>query len=64
MNKILVVDDQKTICYSIRRLLQSEGYAVHTAASGGEALSIMNDNKPDLVIMDVRMPEMDGLEAL
>ena len=64
MNRILVVDDQKTVCYSIKRLLQSEGYTVYTAASGTEALTIINDASPDLVIMDVRMPEMDGLEVL
>ena len=64
MNKILVVDDQKTVCYSIQRLLQSEGYDVLTASNGTDALSIINHKKPDLVIMDVRMPEMDGLEVL
>ncbi|MDA8340139.1 MAG: sigma-54 dependent transcriptional regulator [Nitrospiraceae bacterium] len=64
MSKILVVDDQKTVCYSLHRFLQSEGYNVHTATSGEDALSVLNDVKPDLVIMDVRMPEMDGLEVL
>lgn len=64
MNKVLVVDDQKTVCYSLQRFLRSEGYNVHTATSGEEALSVINDVKPDLVIMDVRMPEMDGIEVL
>jgi len=64
MNKILVVDDQRAICYSLKRFLQSEGYIVYTAASGTDALMLLNDMKPDLVIMDVRMPEMDGLEVL
>ncbi|MDI6728219.1 MAG: sigma-54 dependent transcriptional regulator [Thermodesulfovibrionales bacterium] len=64
MSKILVVDDQKTVCYSLQRFLQSEGYDVHTATSGEDALSVLNDANPDLVIMDVRMPEMDGLEVL
>ena len=64
MNTILVVDDQKTVCYSIQRFLQFEGYDVLTAANGVEALSIVNARKPDLVIMDIRMPEMDGLEVL
>ncbi|MCL5063081.1 MAG: sigma-54 dependent transcriptional regulator, partial [Nitrospirae bacterium] len=64
MSKILVIDDQKTVCYSLQRFLQSEGYNVHTATSGEDALSVLNDVKPDLVIMDVRMPEMDGLEVL
>jgi len=64
MNKILVVDDQKTVCYSIQRLLQSEGYDVITTTSGIEAISLVDSERPDIVIMDVRMPEMDGLEVL
>lgn len=64
MNKILVVDDQRIVCYSLQRFLQSEGYNVHTATSGEDALSVLNDVKPDLVIMDVRMPDMDGIEVL
>jgi nitrogen regulation protein NR(I) len=64
MSKILVVDDQRTVCYSLQRFLQSEGYNVHTATSGEEALSVLNNLNPDLVIMDVRMPEMDGIEVL
>lgn len=64
MNTILVVDDQKTVCYSLQRFLQSEGYNVLTATNGEDALQIINHKKPDLVIMDVRMPEMDGLQVL
>lgn len=64
MSKILVVDDQKAVCYSLQRFLQSEGYEVHTTTSGKDALSFLNDAKPDLVIMDVRMPGMDGIEVL
>ncbi|MEK6671923.1 MAG: sigma-54 dependent transcriptional regulator [Nitrospirota bacterium] len=64
MNKILVVDDQKTVCYSLQRFLQSEGYDVLTASSGEEALKTINKAQPCLVVMDVRMPEMDGIEAL
>ncbi len=64
MSKILVVDDQRAVCYSFQRFLQSEGFDVHTATSGEDALSVLNDANPDLVIMDVRMPEMDGLEVL
>jgi len=64
MNTILVVDDQKTVCYSIKRLLQTEGYDVLTAKDGEEALRMIGKGNVDLVIMDVRMPEMDGLEVL
>lgn len=61
---ILVVDDQKTVCYSLQRLLQAEGYEVLTETSGEKALKLVTEISPDLVIMDVRMPELDGIEAL
>jgi nitrogen regulation protein NR(I) len=64
MNTILIVDDQKVVCYSLQRFLQSEGYDVVTAAGGEEAVTIINETNPDLVIMDVRMPDMDGIEVL
>lgn len=64
MNKILVVDDQKTVCYSLQRFLQSEGYNVVTTTSPKEAITMVDTESPDVVIMDVKMPEMDGLEVL
>lgn len=64
MSKILVVDDQKTVCYSLQRFLQSEGYDVLTTTSPKEAIKIIDDIEPAIVIMDVRMPEMDGIDVL
>ncbi|MBI5049609.1 MAG: sigma-54-dependent Fis family transcriptional regulator [Nitrospirae bacterium] len=64
MNKILVVDDQKIVCYSLQRLLQSEGYDVSTITSSKEALKIADKIKPSVIVMDVRMPGMDGIEVL
>ena len=64
MNTILVVDDQPTVVYSLKRLLQMEGYQVITAEDGRGAIKLAASRKPDLVIMDVRMPGMDGLTAL
>jgi two-component system NtrC family response regulator/two-component system nitrogen regulation response regulator GlnG len=64
MSTILVVDDQKTVCYSLQRLLQSEGYDVVTETSGDKILELISETLPDLVLMDVRMPELDGIEAL
>ncbi len=64
MNQILVVDDQKAVCYSLKRFLESEKYSVQTAVSGKEALFIIKNSEPDLVLMDVKMPEMNGLEVL
>lgn len=64
MSKILIVDDQKTVCYSLQRFLRSEGYDVHTTTSPNEAMKIIDDIEPAVVIMDVRMPEMDGIDVL
>ncbi len=63
-DKILVVDDQRAVCYSLKRFLSSEGFHVETAISGEEALKKIESSRPDVVIMDVRMPEVGGLEAL
>ena len=64
MSKILVVDDQKTVCYALQRFLQSEGYDVITAVNGRDALALIKTSEPDVVVMDLRMPEMDGIEVL
>ena len=62
--KILAVDDEKHIVRLVEITLQREGYEVVTANNGAEALEKVATEKPDLVIMDVMMPEMDGLQAL
>lgn len=64
MDKILVVDDQKGVCFSFKKILGKSGYTVITASSGEEALDLATKNEPDLIIMDVMMPGIDGLEAL
>ncbi len=64
MDKILVVDDEKGICHSFKKVLGRFGYDVITALSGEEALEKTGKENPALVIMDVNMPEMDGLETL
>lgn len=62
--KILAVDDEKHIVRLVQINLEKEGYEVVTANTGREALEKVASEKPDLVVMDVMMPEMDGLEAL
>lgn len=62
--KILAVDDEKHIVRLVQINLQKEGYDVITASNGREALEQVEREKPDLVIMDVMMPEMGGFEAL
>lgn len=61
--KILVVDDEQDILELIRHTLNKEGFEVHIAANGVQAIEQAKKVKPDLVLMDVMMPIMDGMEA-
>ena len=61
---ILIVDDEEAIRTSLRSILEDEGYEVAVAANGAEALKIYGTDPPDLMILDIWMPEMDGLETL
>ncbi|HEY3307121.1 MAG TPA: sigma-54 dependent transcriptional regulator [Desulfuromonadaceae bacterium] len=61
---ILVVDDEKDIRISLTGILEDEGYQIMTAASGVEALEYARQDLPDLVLLDIWMPGMDGLETL
>ena len=61
---VLLVDDEQNILSSLRRLLRPAGYNVFVAQSGAEGLSILEKENIDLVISDMRMPEMDGAELL
>ena len=61
--KILVVDDEELLVKGIRFNLQSEGYEVITGFTGLEALKAAKAENPDLIILDVMMPEMDGMTA-
>jgi two-component system nitrogen regulation response regulator NtrX len=60
---ILVVDDEEAIVSSLGSILQDEGYEVAVAKSGVEALKIYTVDPPDLMLLDIWMPEMDGLET-
>lgn len=64
MEKILVVDDDQSIRDTLSNYLKRQEYDVHSAENGVEALEKIKKNNPDLIITDVRMPEMDGLELL
>ncbi|HEX2100752.1 MAG TPA: hybrid sensor histidine kinase/response regulator [Candidatus Synoicihabitans sp.] len=61
--KILVVDDQPINVQLLRRKLEREGITVHTAFSGQEALDQVEQEPPDLILLDVMMPDMDGIEV-
>lgn len=62
--KILAVDDEKHIVRLVQINLQKAGYEVTTASNGREALESVAEQHPDLIVMDVMMPEMDGFAAL
>jgi DNA-binding NtrC family response regulator len=62
--KILIIDDEELITKSLLRLLSKEGYDVIIARSGQEAVEKVKGNMFDLIISDVRMPEMDGIETI
>jgi two-component system response regulator AtoC len=61
---ILVADDDASIRSLLKQLLTDEGYSITEAATGTEVVAQVSESSPDLVIMDVRMPELDGIEAL
>jgi two-component system nitrogen regulation response regulator NtrX len=64
MNHILIVDDEAEIRDSLESILSEEGYAVTTAATAGEALTLLADASYDAVLLDVWLPDRDGLDAL
>ena len=61
---IMVVDDNPDIITIVKTILEGRGYTVFSASSGPELLSMLPNHKPDLIILDIMMPEMDGLEVL
>jgi two-component system, OmpR family, response regulator MprA len=61
--KILVVDDERAVRESLRRALELEGYEIDLAADGREALAHLDQVQPDMLILDVLMPSVDGLEV-
>jgi len=62
--RILVVDDEPALCLLYDELLRDEGYVVTTATNGAQALQRMDSFQPDLVLLDIRMPGMDGVELM
>jgi DNA-binding response OmpR family regulator len=62
--KILVVDDEEDILHFLELVLREKGYEVATASSGHEALTRAQVDRPDLILLDIMMPQMDGWEVL
>ncbi|KHE94128.1 MAG: response regulator [Candidatus Scalindua rubra] len=64
MSKILVVDDEVKECELLERFLKRKCYEVFTSCSGKHALENVRSKKPDIILLDIDMPEMDGIEVL
>ncbi|MBN2317753.1 MAG: response regulator [Acidobacteria bacterium] len=62
-NTILLVDDSAMICHIVGQILRESGYKVLVAKNGREGCNLAKQYNPGLIIMDVEMPEMDGIEA-
>lgn len=63
MSKIMIVDDEPDILYLVKRILEREGYEVVDASNGEDALKKVKGEKPDLILLDVMMPGMDGWDV-
>jgi UDP-3-O-[3-hydroxymyristoyl] N-acetylglucosamine deacetylase len=64
MSKILIIDDEKDILNTLSSILEDEGFTVSKAMDGKEGLAIFEKEKPDIVLLDVWMPELDGIQVL
>ena len=64
MSKLLIVDDEESICWGLSQLGESHGHEVMMASTAEQALSLAEKDRPDVVVMDVRLPGMDGLTAM
>lgn len=64
MPKVLIIDDEKAIQTALQKALKNEGYALIFADNGKEGLKILKQETPNLIFLDLRMPEMDGIEFL
>lgn len=64
MAKVLVIDDEETMCWALDKALTEDGHQVFTAVSGTEGLAIFSSQEVDLVLCDIMMPDINGLDVL
>jgi len=64
IGKVLIVEDSKTTRLVLKRMLEKEGYAIYEAANGIEAIGIFSKDIPDVVMLDLNMPGMEGTQVM
>ena len=64
MKKILIIEDEKVLSELLEKKIKKEGYEVSIAVDGKDGLELMKKEKPDLVLLDIIMPKMDGFEVM
>lgn len=64
MNKILIVDDEPNIVMSLEYAFKKKGFEVYIARDGEEAIQLVNEVMPDIILLDIMMPKVDGYEVL
>jgi CheY-like chemotaxis protein len=64
MPKILIVEDEKNLAQAYKMILEKQGYEVMVAYNGQEALDVVGNGMPDLILLDMKMPKMNGLDFL
>ena len=63
-HRILVVDDEKLVCWSLSEMLTEAGFQVETALTGADARSLFESFQPEMILLDVRLPDANGIELL
>lgn len=62
--KVLIIDDEKDLCFLFKRILKPEGYTVLTAQNGYDGIKINEKSDPDIILLDLKMPGINGIETL
>ncbi len=64
MSRVLIIDDEESICWGLKRLLSEAGHEVTVASSAEDGIALARTERPEMVVMDIRLPGMDGLTAM
>jgi DNA-binding response OmpR family regulator len=63
-DKILIIEDQPSVRFGLRKLLEDEGYRVLEAETGEHAIAVVTESAPQLILLDLRLPDANGLDLL